>query len=276
MKLAYLGPEGSLTEEAALQIRAKLGTSAELLPIPGLARLMESLDMGSVDGAVTPAENSIEGSVNATWDWLVFRSKAQISGELILPVNHCLVGHRAQKIGQIKTILSHPQALAQCRDYLRRNLPDAKEYETVSTSEAARIVSVNRLPIAAIATAKAAKVYGLDVLAQDIQDVTENMTRFILLETAPAHQDSRHYKTSIVCGVQKDHPGGLRDILQVFAQRQINLTRIESRPARKALGDYIFLIDLEGRIADPVVSQALEELKKEGALLKNLGSYPLL
>ncbi|MBO8127126.1 MAG: prephenate dehydratase [Firmicutes bacterium] len=278
MKIGYLGPPGTLTEEAVGVFTQALDIPIqETDPVAGLPSLLEGLNKGEYHLAVLPAENSLEGSVNTTWDWLVFRLEVQIVGECTLPVRHFLVGHRAQKLGEIRTVLSHPQALAQCREFVRTHLPRAKEYETVSTAEAARIVSVNRLPVAAIASAKAAHLYGLDILAEDIQDVKENYTRFLLLGRKPVSLTGNHsYKSALVCGVEKDRPGGLWEILDVFAKRNINLTRIESRPARKSLGDYIFLIDLEGRLEDSAVAEALAELEAKKALIKILGSYPVL
>ena len=278
MRIGYLGPEGTLTQDAAERLTRVIGGDSTLMPISGLAQLMSQLVGTDPELGVLPAENALEGSVNATWDWLVFRTDLSVLGELVLPVRHCLIGHRAQKLTDVRTVLSHPQALAQCRDYLLTRLPQAQEYETVSTAEAARVVAVNRLPIVAIASRRAAGLYGLDVLAEDIQDVQENATRFILVGRTPLKhlKTGLLWKTSLVCTVQKDRPGSLRDILEVFAARQINLTRIESRPARKHLGDYIFLVDLEGHQEDLAVSGALNELRKTDGLAKILGSYPLL
>lgn len=276
MKIGYLGPEGTLTEEAAQLFTTKLELSATILPVSGVPKLLEAIAEGTLDAAVVPAENSIEGSITATWDWLFFQKAVPISAELTLPVQHCLIGHRGQKTTNLKTVLSHPQALAQCRYYLRRNLPQAKEYETVSTAEAVRIVSVNRLPMAAIASARAAEIYGLDVLDTNIQDAEENYTRFVLLGAESGKYHSTNYKTTIVCGVEQDRPGSLLEILTAFAQRQINLTRIESRPARKNLGDYLFFIDLAGKVDQPEVAAALTDLTHKKSLLRNLGSYPVL
>lgn len=278
MKIGYLGPEGSQTQLAAEKFSSKLPSAAELTPLPGLAQVMAAIAHNELDYAVLPAENSIEGSINATWDWLVFRTDLPVVGELTLPVRHFLVGHRAQKISAIRTVLSHPQALAQCREYLRTMLPQAIEYETVSTAEAARVVSVNRLPIAAIAGEQAAARYGLDILAADIQDIKENTTRFVIVGRKPLELalSRLNYKTSLVCMVERDQPGSLHDILEIFAAKQINLTRIESRPARKNLGDYIFLIDTEKGLDSPAIIAALHELHERNNLLKVLGSYPVL
>ncbi len=187
--LVYLGPQGTITEEAAAGFAAKIGIDQRLLiPANNLAAVLETAESGEARWAVVPAENSLEGSVNLTWDWLLFEGRLVIAGEEVRLVRHHLLGQRGAKPSEITTVLSHPQALAQCRGYLRRALPNAKQYETVSTAEAARVVSVNQLPLAAIGTESAARIYGLDLIASDIQDVRENFTRFLLL-TLPESGD---------------------------------------------------------------------------------------
>lgn len=275
-QLAYLGPHGTLTEEAAERFAAALGLApGSLRPGSSVPEVLEKVEEGEARWAVVPAENSLEGSVGLTWDHLVSAPGLTIAGETVLPVTHHLLGQRGLKLGSITAVLSHPQALGQCREFLRQRLPHAKLYETASTAEAARVVSVNELPLAAIGSERAARLYGLDLLERGIQDAAGNATRFLLVTgegeaPAPTGRD----RTSLVCTLERDRPGALYGMLGVFARRGLNLSRLESRPARRTLGEYLFFIDLEGHAADPAVAEALEELRAGGSLLRVLGSYP--
>lgn len=277
-RLAYLGPSGTLTEEAAERFAQKLGVPADdLVPCGSIPASLELVQAGEAAWAVVPAENSTEGSVGLTWDYLLFATGLTIAGEAALPVVHHLLGQRGLNLATVSTVLSHPQALGQCRNFLRQHLPQAKQYETASTAEAARVVSVNQLPLAAIGQERAARRYGLDILVAAIQDVKENATRFLLvtkvgLATEPAPPTGRD-RTSLACTLERDRPGSLHRMLGHFAERGLNLSRIESRPARKQLGDYVFFIDVEGHVAEPALAAALEELKADGSLLRVLGSY---
>lgn len=292
--IGYLGPKGTFSEEAAHRIGAIIGSrersedpvaapklqhSAEYRPYKGIPALIASVDAGEVDYAVVPAENSYEGSVSPTWDVLFHDSSAEICREVVVSIRHHLMVQRGTKLSAVGTVLSHPQALAQCRAFLLRHLPNAKQFETTSTSEAVRVVSVNSLPLAAIGTEQCAAIYGLDIVARDVQDLHNNVTRFLALSQRYNKRRSllveaeRPYKTSVVCAIERDRPGSLYELLRVFASHGINLTRIESRPSRQGYGDYVFFIDMEGSIVDAVLKESLEELKHMVISLKVLGSY---
>jgi prephenate dehydratase len=223
-----------------------------------------------------PIENSIEGSVNVTLDALAFDATAvTIQREIVLPVRHALLARVGVSVGDVVVVVSHPHATAQCRKFLAENLPDAEVRAANSTAEAARIVS-ERGPIepwAAIGTQLASTLYGLEVLAPDIEDRRENSTRFVLVgrdAVPPTGAD----KTSVVCFIEKDRPGALLAILHEFSDRGINLTKLESRPTKERLGEYCFFIDVEGHAADTNVGHALAGLRTKILDVKVMGSYP--
>lgn len=274
--LCYLGPRGTLSEEAAERVAQALELKADgLVPLAGVPEVFEALRGGRARWAAVPAENSLEGSVGLTWDLLLTSSELLVVGEVVLPVVHHLLGRRGLKLSSITAVLSHQQALGQCRTFLRTRLPQAKLYETASTAEAARVVSVNELPLAAIGSERAARLYGLDLLERAIQDVPENATRFLLVggaEEAPG--PTGRDRTSLACTLERDRPGALHRMLAPFAERNLNLSRIESRPARKVLGEYVFFLDVEGHEEDPPLAAALDELRAAGSLRRVLGSYP--
>jgi prephenate dehydratase len=274
-RLGYLGPGGTHSEEAAEILAGSLGRGAcELVAGKNIPEVLDAVRTGETRWAVVPAENSLEGTIGLTWDHLL-HTDLVIAGETVLPVQHHLLGQRGLKPEAITAVLSISQALGQCREFLRRRLPQAKLYETASTAEAARVVSVNGLPIAAVASEKAARLYGLDILARGIQDEEGNSTRFLLV-TGPGDPPPTTGQdcTSIACALERDRPGALYQILGHFASRRLNLSRIESRPARKRLGDYVFFIDIEAHLADSQLAEALRELEADGALLRVLGCYP--
>lgn len=254
------------------------GQCIEFRPYRSIPVLIAAVDSHEVDYGVVPAENSYEGSVSSTWDVLLHNASASICQEVLVSVRHHLLAQRGTKLSSIGTVLSHPQALAQCREFIAKKLPNAKLYETTSTAEAARIVSVNALPLAAIGSESCASLYSLDIIAADIQDQRDNVTRFLVLSNSEERarflsRGGVGHKTSIVCAIERDRPGSLHGLLGVFAERNINLTRIESRPSRKGYGDYVFFIDLEGRATDAVISEALGSLHDRVISLKVLGSY---
>jgi prephenate dehydratase len=264
LKIGVLGPEGTYSEKAA----RLWNPGADLVYFGDFEDVLGSVQSGDLDAGVIPLENSLEGAVGQSMD-LLLRMDVVLIGEVNLPIRHCLIGRGE---GTIKIILSHPQALAQCRQYLREHYPLAEIRTTGSTSHAARLAQ--EFPeMAAIAGSGAADMYGLKVLARDIQDATENVTRFMVAGHEFPAATGRD-KTSLVIYLQRDRPGALYSILQEFAAREINLTRIESRPSRKGLGDYYFFIDLEGHIEDVGVKDALAEVGKKAAMIKVLGSYP--
>jgi prephenate dehydratase len=271
---AYLGPPGTFTEEALLACPEAEG--AELVPLATVPEVIAAVEKGNVDGGVVPIENSIEGSVNVTLDALAFEAKGvTIQREIVLPVRHALLARSGVAMRDIAVVVSHPHATAQCRKFLSENLPQAEVRAANSTAEAAQLVS-ERGPIepwAAIGTQLAAKLYGLEVLAPDIEDRRENSTRFVLVGRDPVPPTGTD-KTSVVCFIEKDRPGALLAILHEFSDRGINLTKLESRPTKERLGEYCFFIDIEGHAEDPDVRHAIAGLRTKILDVKVMGSYP--
>jgi len=269
--IGYFGPEGTFTHEA-LEAGLKSQYDREV-PYSTIPEVFQAVQSGDVDRGIVPIENSIEGSVNVTLDMLAFESDLVIVRELQHPIAHCLLVRPGVKKEDIKRILSHPQPMAQCRGYLSRWFPDVPVTAANSTADAARSVSQSVEPVAAIGTELAAKIYGLEVLDRDLSDYPGNVTRFVVVgreKTAPSGRD----KTSIVCFIQANRPGSLLEILQEFAGRGINLTKIESRPTKKVLGEYYFFMDIDGHVDDPEVAAAIGSLVGKLRELKLLGSYP--
>jgi prephenate dehydratase len=272
-RVAYLGPPGTFTEEALLtQPDLADADRVPARPVPDVIALVEQ---GDADVAIVPIENSIEGTVSLTADVLAFETDLLIQREVDLPISLTLSVQRGTKLRDVTTVLSIPIAAAQCRGWLAAKLKGVPVEPAASTAEAAQSVSRSkRTGLAAICTAHAADRYGLVPLARDIEDHPENQTRFVLLgEGIPA--PTGHDKTTIVCFQRQDRPGSLLAILQEFAARAINLTKLESRPTKRSLGDYCFLIDFEGHIADELVADALRTLAAKQAQVKFLGSYPV-
>ena len=263
--IGVLGPEGTFSEKAA----RRLSPGAEIRYFRDFEEVISAVEVGDTDLGVVPLENSLEGSVGATLDSLL-RHDVEIVGEINLRIRHCLLG-RGRAEG-VRVILSHPQALAQCRGYIKRRFPEAELRTTGSTSHAARLAQ--EFPeMAAIADAEAAGRYGLAVIERDVQDSDENVTRFAVVgRSAPA--PTGRDKTSLALYLERTEPGALWEVLGEFATRGINLTKIESRPSRRALGDYYFFIDLEGHASDPQVKEALARIRERAAVTRVLGSYP--
>jgi len=271
-KIAYLGPPGTFTEEA-LERFIKDSSSIEKIPCTTVEEVIKSVDKGNVDAGIVPLENSIEGSVNITLDILTFESEAKIIGEVTIPIRHSLIGKSKVKTGDIKKLISHPHATAQCRKFVSTYLKDAEIIAANSTAEAVKILQEENSDIAAIGTKTAAKIYGLKIIESDIEDNKDNKTRFVFIGNK-IQEKTGNDKTSIVCFLKEDRPGSLYKILKEFASRNINLTRLESRPAKKNLGDYVFMIDLDGHLHDKNVFEAIEALRRDVYLVKTLGSYP--
>ena len=272
-KISYLGPEGTFSQEALLRYCEGL-TDLALIPLPTIIDVIKSIDRGDAEEGVVPIENSIEGSVNITQDILTFESEAKIIRELTMPIRHNLIAKKGIRISKIKKVISHPHATAQCRMFLSATLPDVEIIAANSTAEAVKKLTELDPDTAAIGTKIAASLYDLDIIADDIEDSKVNKTRFIFVGNyIPAK--SGLDKTSIVCFLKKDKPGSLFNILKEFADRNINLTKIESRPARKDIGDYVFMIDMEGHIHDKTVYDAIESLRRDVYMIKILGSYPI-
>lgn len=265
MIVGLLGPEGTFSEKAA----NKWDSTAEPRYFEDVSDVVRAVIDDDVEYGIIPIENSLEGSVGMTLDALL-KYEVKIVGEVVVPIRHCLLAKG--KISEIRTILSHPQALAQCRYSIKKRFGEIEIVETMSTARAAKRASESK-EMAAIASETSAAKYGLNILLRDLQDRKENYTRFIVLgKTAP--EPTSKDKTSVVVYLQKDRPGALYEILGEFASRNINLTKIESRPTKKALGDYLFYIDLEGHVIDKKVQEALRMVEKKAGMLRVLGSYP--
>lgn len=279
--LGFLGPRGTFTEEALLATLAAAPNSGrpapEIVPFPSLPDTVQAAADGLVDCVLVPIENSIEGSVAVTVDLLAHEvENLQVVREVRLGIRHRLIARDGVRLADVSKVVSHPHANAQCRRWLREHLPGVEVEAANSTAQAVEKVAATQEPWAAIGTALAAEEYGCVVLEESIEDHDDNETRFIFLSRTRERQDlPEPYKTSVVCRILKDQPGALLLILQEFAHRYINLTKIESRPSKRSLGDYIFLIDLEGRVDDPQVNDALRCLTCKLLEVKVLGSYPV-
>lgn len=271
LKLAFLGPAGTFTEEALS--RYPLAKNAQLEPYPSIPEVIMAIAEGKVEAGMVPTENSLEGAVNISLDMLVHKVDLQIKYEVVLPIQHNLLVRPGTKVEDVEVLYSHPQALAQCREFITEYLPNALVTPTSSTAEAASLVAENQEKWAAIGTKMAGEIYQLQMLKQSIQDVDDNYTRFLLLAHSD-HEPTGRDKTSIAFAQDKDRPGGLYSIMEEFALRNINLTRIESRPSRKMLGEYIFFLDFQGHRQEPLFQETLEKIKEKTTFLKILGSYP--
>lgn len=269
--MGFLGPNGTFTEEALRRLPSD--DRRQAVPLSSISEVISAVQAGDVDEGIVPVENLIEGTVNATTDMLVFRVDLQIQQEIVLPVDHNLLVRPGTELKQVRAIYSNPHATAQCSEYLGAKLPGVATLATNSTADAARLVA-QEVPLgAAVATRLAAELYGLEMVGEQIQDVKVNVTRFIVL--SKEHQASTgDDKTSIVCFIHVDRPGSLLEILQIFASLEINLTKLESRPTKTRLGEYCFLIDLEGHKTDDKVLEAFTRLDKFLPDIKILGSYP--
>lgn len=275
MRAAYLGPAGTFCEEALLAILPDadaVGYATERAAILALAA-------GEADVAVVPIENSIEGSVTGTLDTLAHdAADVEIRGEVVLAVEHCLIAAPGVGVADITEVLSHPQGLAQCARFLDATVPGATRMAATSTAEAVRLVAERAGTGAAIGTALAARLYGCEVLQAGVADEPGNATRFVQLALAghPGVGTSGASKTSVLfSGAGDGSPGWLVRCLSEFAFRGINLTKIESRPQRKQLGHYLFLLDCDGHIGDEPVAGALDGLRSHCEDVRVLGSYPI-
>jgi prephenate dehydratase len=270
MATAFLGPRGTFSEEAAL-LRAE---TDQLVAFSSFPALVSAVETGLADEAVLPIENSIEGAVSTTLDLLIHETALRISGELVLPVRHFLVTRPGVHLEDVQVVTSHPQALGQCRRFLERCLPGVEQVAALSTSGAVKDVAEGDDDHrAGIGTARAAELYGGAILAHDIQDVHTNVTRFVVLarEDAPPTGND---KTSLAFRIRENVPGALHAILAEFAAENLQMTKIESRPSKGWLGDYVFLIDFEGHRQDERVAHVLDSIRDRCSILKIFGSYP--
>jgi prephenate dehydratase len=271
MRVGYLGPAGTYTEEA---LRASAPPGIEEVPFPTIYDTVMAVHDGKVDRAVVPIENALEGAVSATIDTLALdATDVRIVAEVDLPIHHCVVAAGELDLAEVKRVVSHPQATAQCRRFLRERLPRAEVVVAPSTADAVLSVRDSSGPDVALGSRLAAELYGCRVLAADVEDNPDNVTRFVWLAPA-AEAGGSGSKTSLVFwGSGDESPGWLVHALQELAGRGVNLTRIESRPRRISLGHYMFFLDLEGGADDPPVAEALAALGEQVEVLRVLGSY---
>ena len=277
MRVAFLGPAGTFAEEA-LRASAPQGTEIQEIPYASVYETVMAVQDGEADRAVVPIENSLEGSVTATLDALAGEAdRVRIAAEVVRPIEHCLVVRPGLELDAVRRVISHPQAIAQCAGFLRERLPDAETGSAQSTADAVRTAVGATEPLAALGPRLAAELYGGEVLAESVQDGSDNATRFVWLAPAGTEPEAEATKTSIVFwGFNDESPGALVRVLSELADREVNLTKIESRPRRVRLGHYMFFADLVGGAEEPAVRGALGALSERVQTLKVLGSYPVL
>jgi chorismate mutase/prephenate dehydratase len=268
LKVAFLGPEGTFTQAAVLK---HFGSSVRALPLPAIDEVFHEVEGGVADFGVVPIENSSEGTVNHTLD-MFLTSGLKICGEVELRISHFLMG-KMSGLDAVKRVCAHPQALAQCRGWLDDQLPEADRVGVSSNAEGARRARDER-GTAAIAGRAAAEIYGLTLLANEIEDRQDNTTRFLVIGRKLFNASGADRTTLLVSTSGTDDAGALFRLLEPFAQHRVNMTRIESRPSRKRKWDYVFFIDVEGHISDAPVAQALAAMEMRASLFKVLGSYP--
>ncbi len=271
--VAFLGPLGTFTEEALLTQEDY--AAAALTPMDTIGDVLEAVGSGTVDLGFVPIENAIDGMVRDTLDALIFDFDLLIQREVVLDVRLHLMASPGTSLRDVRRVVSYPVALAQCRRFFAEQLPDVEAIAAKSTADAAR--QLGEQPdrhAAAIAPRLAADLYGLVILAEDVEDFADNQTRFVAVGPEGIPPPTGHDRTSIVCFQDADRPGSLHGILGQFAARSINLTRLESRPTKRGLGEYCFAIDLAGHIAHEVVADCLRDLRANLADVKFLGSYP--
>lgn len=266
LKIAFLGPQATFTHLACIQ---QFGLSADFVPVKSIADVFEEVERGGANYGVVPIENSTEGIITHTLDMFV-DSNLQIVAEVMLEISHSLLS-KSGNIEDIKKVYSHPQAIAQCRNWLAKNLPNVPVMETASTALAAQMVAGDP-EAAAIASEFAANIYDLKIVKKRIEDNVNNFTRFLVIgKKSPDRSGSD--KTSVMFAV-KDEAGALYRMLEPFSEHNINLTKIESRPMKTRAWEYLFFLDMEGHISEPHVKEAIDELSKICLFTKVLGSYP--
>lgn len=270
--IAYLGPPGTFTEEAAVAYAGE-SVDVNLLPLASIPAVVTAIETNAATMGVLPIENLLEGSVNYTLDLLIHETSLQIVGETVIPIRQYLVARPDVRLQEIKVLYAHPQSLGQCRKFVERCLPGVAEVASLSNSAAPAEAMQDERPAAAISTLRAAGITGANILARDIADNLGNVTRFIVLaqqRTQPTGDD----KTSFCFAFKEDRAGTLVDALLELAADKINMTKLESRPAKAALGQYIFLVDINGHRDDPQIARALERIRSKASMFKIFGSYP--
>ncbi len=273
-RLAYFGPPGTNSEEAAIKYRAMMGADHSLVPVPTITGVGLAVESGMADEGIMPVENSLEGAIAETLDFLIHAARPlHIRGEIVLPIDHYLLAKPGVASDRVQVITSIPTALAQCRGFIERCFPKARIEAALSTAAAVEDV-MSRDDAAAIGNLRAAELYGAEVLASSIQDRSPNHTRFLVVSKED-HEATGDDKTSLAFAfVSEDRPGQLVGALQEFSSRGINLSKIESRPSKERLGVYIFLVDLIGHRTDPPLGEALAAVERNCSFFRILGSYP--
>ncbi len=267
LSVAFLGPKGTYSEEASIK---QFGEAAKMVDCFSIDEVFRSVEVGNSDYGIVPVENSTEGAVGRTLD-LLMQTKLRVCGEVNIPVHHFLLS-KHDKLDDVKTVIAHTQSLAQCHEWLNKNLPQASRESSISNAEAASIVNQGNNHMAAIASNRAAELFGLKVLAENIEDDPRNTTRFLVLskhDVAP----SGHDKTSLMVAT-KNVPGAVVSLLEPFAEYGVSMTKFESRPSKLGLWEYVFFIDVEGHLKDNKLSNALAVLENRASILKVFGSYP--
>ena len=276
MRIAYLGPRGTFSEDA---LHAAVGDDPiEAVPAATVYDAIMAVRDGSAGRALVPFENSIEGGVTATLDTLSFEAEGvTLVGEYDLPVRHCLIAREQTPLERIEVVMSHPQASAQCARFIRENLPQAEVRAAASTAEAVNAIVESDRPWAALGAESAAGLYGAAVLRHGVEDEPDNITRFVwVAPEGTAAAGAGPWRTSLVFSeLGEDHPGALVEALQVFSDRDVNLTRIESRPLRQGLGRYQFFLDIEGAAAEQPLAGAIDALRRKAESVRVLGSWPI-
>lgn len=266
-RVAYLGPAGTFSNQAALEF---FGSATEYVPLATFPDIFAAVHSGQADCGVVPVENSTEGPVQQNLD-LLAEGEARVCGEVTLPVCHFLLAHGPLEL--VERVYSHPQAAAQCRRWLAENLPGREVLHVTSTARAAEQAAAEP-GAAAVAPRLAAEIYGLAVLAENIQDLSSNYTRFFVISLQPAQRPSGRDKTAI-CFSIKDRVGALRDVVQLFAEASLNLSSIQSRPSKRRAWDYLFFMEIDGHAADPKVGSVLKAVEQHCVFLKVLGAWPV-
>ena len=271
-RVGYLGPPGTFGEQVALLYQRQMGLQTELFPLDSHVEVVRAVDSGRIDFGVVAVENALGGAVPETLDAILASPNVWLCAEMTLPVDHNLIAAPDTSVADIAVVMSHPNALAQCRAYLEQNLPNARLEASLSTAGA--VEQATRTPgMAGIGPRRAAEVYGGIILAQSIQDEGQNETRFVVLarhDASPTGDD----KTSIAFSVDHDRPGTLVGALSELSNRGLNMTHIQLRPSRRGLGLYVFLIDFQGHKTEPDVAEALAALEAQAGFFRVLGSYP--
>ena len=277
--MGILGPRGTHSEAAAVYLNSIIDEPMELVIYPEIFDVLNAVEDGRIHSGFVPVENSLEGSVNITLDTLARSDNLIVANELIWPVHNQLMAKSELKLEDIKQIYSHAQPISQCRAYLQKYCPSAELYTAPSTAKAAEIVAASDESenLAAICTKRAGQLNGLITIAKEIQDNMFNSTRFFEVSRRDSYSFNGYKdKVFIICQIYGEHAGSLCEVLEEFAFRNVNMTRIESRPARTKLGEYIFFFDLDTNVEAKIIEEAIEAVRKKSIWLKNLGTFPVI